>query len=253
MSKKTKKILSTIALAIISILYSTSIFGANGTTLSQVINSVPEDIYDLIDEFWGNNDGVFRETGYIKPYSRSLDSIRDCLPAIFFALCAAVLSRTLPKIASKIGFMFSFLYASVLIVETGWMASVTYGFPLFVKNYRDEESPERLFITNHQSDFFPKSDKKEYIGIKKNFFLSDGTFVMSEEHCRPLSDIRLKNRATSNHMLQENQSLFHQDLGNNKPSVFFRLEDGKINAYLSDDCQKSENKLHSLPTTERVN
>jgi len=233
-------------------MYTAAMFGMNETTLPEVINTVPEDIYNLIDEFRGKNDGVFRETGYIKPYSRLLDEMADFLPAVFFVFSIALILRTLPKVESKIGSILSLLYVIVSTIGIGLVALIAHESPLFVENNRNEKFPEMLLIKNPQGKEFPENDK-EFISITKQFIRRNGIVIEVGTHYRPLSDMRPKNRAPLNHVLQVGCPLGRQNLGKNEPSVFFKLEeDGKINAYLSGDYPKLENKLHSLPTPEKV-
>ena len=248
-----------VTLVILSIVYTTTTFGTGETALSEVTKKVPEDIYNLIDEFRGENDGVFKETGYIKPYSRLLDLISEYSPAI----CATVVFLlTVIKLPSKINLSFTSLFFGVLAMVSysylfawvTWFAVhiVMTTSPLFVKNHQDEKFPEMLSIENPQGEEFPENDK-EYICITKHFIRRNGIVIEVGTHYRPLSDMRPKNKAPSNHMLQVGCFPGRQNLGKNKPSVFFRLEEGEINAYLPDDYQKSENKLHGLSTPERIN
>jgi len=238
--------LKTTTLVILSIMYTTTIFGTNETTLSQVINTVPEDIYNLIDEFRGENDGFFKETGYIKPYSCSLDLISKYLPVI----CATVVFfLTIFKLLSKIDFFLTSFFSWILAVVTkSAVHKIVAAFPLFVKNHQDEKFPEILFIEKDQDGEFSENDE-EYICIKKNFIRA-GVVIRSVTHYRPLSDMRPKSRAPSNHILQTYIPLGDQDPGK---LVYFKLENWKINAYLPDDYRESKNKLHSLPTSEKVN
>jgi len=225
-----------------SFMYTTTIFGMNEITLPQAISTVPEDIYNLIDEFRGENDGFFKETGYIKPYSSLLDLMANFLPVIFSALYVEVLSRTLPKVTHKVGFILSFLYAGVLAIGTGWVTLVTRESYLLAKNNRYEKFPERLFIWNDN----------EKIDIRK-YCIRNGRMIELVRYCRPLSDMRPKKRAPSNHMLQADRFLGHKDLDKKEEPIIFFLEDGKINAYLFDDFRCKLKKFLSLPTPEKVN
>jgi len=240
------------ALVVLSIMYATTIFGAKKAALPY-LPLVSEDIWGVIDEFRGENDGVFRETGYIKPYSRLLDSISKYSPAV----CAMVVFfLTLIKLPSKIDISSTCLLASVLALATMLVTYIIVAIsPLFTKNHQVEEFPERLFIKRlfikRNEGFLKLKNDEEYISITINS-IRDGIMLNFGTHNRPLSDMRPKNTTSSNYVLQADFFHDHKDLDKNESLILFKLEEGKINAYLSDDYLKSENKLHSLPTPEKI-
>jgi len=63
------KFYQTIASVVLSILCATTILGSEETSLPPI----PEDIYNLIDEFRKKNDSLYEETGHVKPYSPRLN------------------------------------------------------------------------------------------------------------------------------------------------------------------------------------
>jgi len=63
------KFYQTIAPTILSIIYTATIFGMRETNLPHI----PPEICAIIDKFSGKNDGHYKQTGHIKPYSRLLD------------------------------------------------------------------------------------------------------------------------------------------------------------------------------------
>ena len=80
--KKTTKFYQAIAPAILFLIYTTTIFGSEKTTLSEVTKKVPKAIWNLVDEFCNKenkngkkklHDTFYKETGHLKPYSRLLD------------------------------------------------------------------------------------------------------------------------------------------------------------------------------------
>ena len=48
------------------IMYTTTISGPEKTTLSEITEKIPEDIWKIVDKFLGTN-GVYKEVGHLKP------------------------------------------------------------------------------------------------------------------------------------------------------------------------------------------
>jgi len=73
MKLKLMKFFQKTTLVVFSIMYVITIFGTSKTILFEVMNNTSEDTCNLIDEFSGKNDGIYEETGCIKPYPHLFD------------------------------------------------------------------------------------------------------------------------------------------------------------------------------------
>jgi len=230
----------TVAPMILSIIYIATIFGAEETTLPEVIEKIPENICRLIDKFRGKNNAFYEETTHLKRYSHLLDSVtnysapRKLLginrPTITTLACSLlslaglkVFSRTpnkvVPPLSLAIGFTVDHIIANQLIASY-----LTIKFPAGITILDDQK---RIVIRE---------------------LVSGGTRRME---ARSLSDMQPRNITEEERIEQTYLPLDHQGLVK-KDELTYVLENGQVNIYLPDDDYVSENKLNSLPTSANI-
>jgi len=216
------KFYQTIAPMILCIMCTTPTFGSEKITLP----FASEDTCNLVDEFRGEHDDWYKETGHVKPYSPSLDWMKRYSPAICATLALVSLQvacETLPDVL-----------VGPLALSSTIIGSKARN--IAIKQLDDShlsiESPVNISIRNYLNEIY-------ILG------------PISNEGCkieiRSLSDIRFKNIMLSK-IMHEHIPWTDQAKCN---GLIYELKNKEVNIYLPSDY-RSRNKLSSLPTPENV-
>jgi len=176
--KKIMKFYPTIASIMLSIVYTTAIFGMDETNLPYI----PKTIWEIIDEFRGENDGLYEQTGHIKSYSRQLDLItgyarkpnedrslirRNITPTSFIVSLLSL--PTLKVVSSILPSKITYLLAPIIgLVANHAIASQLANFHLSIK------------------------DQKRVAVEGNSILITNCPAVIPKTECRSRSDMRFK-------------------------------------------------------------
>ena len=226
------KLYQTIAPMMLCIMYTTTIFGLEEATLSEVTKKVPKVIWEIIDEFRGTN-GVYKEICHLKSYQHLCEKLRKLVICTgITTLAAAVLVQKLLKISPKRPVLFTLGLASLAsIVSEGYHKKNQINFHLLSK------SPDRVEICDDQKIIALKSTVDGNNGYQIEF--------------RSLSNMRL---VTVLPQIPQSTFLSLPNLAF-RDNLVYVLRNGKIGTVLfddHDDYNKSEDRLCSLQTPDNV-
>jgi len=218
---------------------------------------VSQDICRVIDDFGGENDGIYEKIGHVKLYSPSLALMINYSIPIGIVLSLAslkILSRILPNKSTLL------LSCLALVIGCGASAILKVWLGNFHLNIK---SPVTIGI-------IPGDEDMEDITIGEQQLPSSAYpfNVYRKVEIRSLSDMRLKYiRPLLRVVLGVYYPTSAQNLAE-RNNIIFKLNNGKIDVYLSDDYHEpiknkkngllskndyeSRDKLHSLPTPTNV-